>query len=87
MNFTKDRVYFIIWADHWSHGEGGWQNHEDNLHPIYIKSIGWCTGDSKEVVRIVGHKEVNPEVGANRSGDITIIKGCIVDAWEITGVE
>jgi len=85
--FTKGKIYYIVWADHWSDGEGGWQHHEESVFPIYLKSIGWCTAESDEVVRIVGHMEQDTTKGPNRSGDITILKGAIKQAWELTNVE
>ncbi len=85
-HFEKDKIYYIIWHDHWSAANPGWQDHEDFLEPIPLQSVGWCTGESDTVVRLVGHTEMKGGY-PNRSGDCTILKKAIVKAWELTGIE
>lgn len=86
-SFTKGKIYYIIWADHWSKAQSSWDDHEYHTDPMLIKSIGWCIAEGDEAVRLVAHREADPDGSPNRTGDLTILKVAIKKAWELTNVE
>lgn len=84
MNFQKDKIYFIVWDDHWSL-TNSWQKH-DSLHdgPIEVKTIGWCASESESMVHLVSTVDASNECFG---GHMAIMKNSIKGAWEITGIE
>jgi len=82
VEFEPNKLYHVNWDDHWEWADGTWipgHRHSDQLEPMKIKTIGWCTGQSTSVVRLASTVDQNGNFG----GDITIMKKAITGAWEI----
>jgi len=83
MTFTKQKIYYIIWDDHWNL-MNTWQN-EENLdeNPIEVHSIGWCMKDGEKMLHLASTID-----SSNHSfgGHMAIMKKSIKEAWELTNV-
>ena len=77
-------IYYIEWEDHWACS--GWYFNgsvKEDLEPSVIKSIGWVVGESEAIVRIAG--TIAESGGVNQT--MNIIKKCIINAYELKGIE
>ena len=83
MNFTKQKIYYVIWDDHWSL-LNKWQNEESlDDSPIEVHTIGWCLRDSDTVLHMASTVDSpNQSFG----GHMAIMKSAIKEAWELTNV-
>lgn len=83
IEFKEDSIYYVEWWDHSSFSKG-WSNIyflKENSAPCFVKSIGWCINDKEEYITLAfGMSEEDVH------GNITILKNCIENAWEIKGV-
>jgi hypothetical protein len=84
MTFTEDKIYYIIWDDHWSL-TNSWQKQESlSDEPIEVRSIGWCAKDCNDIVHLVSTVDDSNECFG---GHMAIMKKSIKNAWELTGIE
>ena len=76
----------IEWYDHWGAASVGWSDwpEETDLIPMNIKSVGYVTGESKQMVHLtshLGHNIKNEPI--NGSGHIAILKKCIISRTKL----
>lgn len=74
---------YVEWLDHCSLSGRTWYDLDEvlDVRPLHIKTVGWVVKETDEYVVLANQATE----GEKFSGDICIIKSCVVDRKDLDG--